>query len=141
MLTRTGPKFMALIITVGLIVTAGCGEIIDTETRYGSITLAWVKPTLNTDGTTAVGQIAGYRIYYGRQSGKYSKVITIDDPDTLILTIQNLLTTQWFFAATAYNIYGNESDYSDELSSLISPVSVPETASQTNPLFFASLIE
>jgi fibronectin type 3 domain-containing protein len=57
----------------------------------------------------------GYRIYYGEASGIYSK--NIDIGNTTTCTVVNLERGKtYYFAATAYNILGLESDFSTEVS-------------------------
>jgi hypothetical protein len=60
--------------------------------------------------------LAGYRLYYGTSLSIYSVVITVGDVTEYEL--ENLYlyeSMSYFFALTAINIYGNESDFSDEL--------------------------
>lgn len=58
--------------------------------------------------------LAGYRIYYGTESRVYPHSIDVGNQTTC--TIVGLTATgKYFIAATAYDIYGNESDYSGEL--------------------------
>ena len=58
--------------------------------------------------------LAGYRVYYGLTSGDYNKVIDVGNQISCI--ISGLLDTTYYFAVTAYDTSGNESDYSDEVS-------------------------
>lgn len=58
--------------------------------------------------------LAGYKIYYGTSSGIYNK--SIDVGDTTLFTVKGLeFDTTYFFSATAYNIYGGESNFADEI--------------------------
>ena len=58
--------------------------------------------------------LAGYNIYYGTASGEYSH--RIDVGITTGYTVENLKEGEtYYFAATAYDHYGNESDYAIEL--------------------------
>jgi hypothetical protein len=86
----------------------------DSEISPGSssITLAWDPPTENTDGSSLTN-LAGYKIYYGTSSNNYTKSIDVGNATTV--TIDNLSPGLWCFAVIAYNISGNESDYSTEL--------------------------
>ena len=69
--------------------------------------------TLQWDSNTE-SDLAGYRIYYGTSSGMYEK--SIDVGDTTLYTVKGLaFETTYFFSATAYNIYGGESEFADEI--------------------------
>jgi hypothetical protein len=68
------------------------------------ITLAW-DPSPDTN-------VTGYRLYYGPTSGTYTNsVTTVSNQVTVVLTN----TRSAFFAATATNAAGMESDYSNEV--------------------------
>ena len=74
------------------------------------------------DGTS-LQDLAGYKVYYGRVSGNYSKVIDIgltDTPDAPRNTIKDLEEGgRYCFTITAYNELGIESGYSNEVCELI----------------------
>jgi hypothetical protein len=89
-----------------------------TQTGIGSVTLAWSPPLQNDDGS-ALTDLAGYRIYYGTQSGNYSEVIEIDNPGISTYVVQNLPPATYFFSSTAFNQGLVESDYSNEASRLV----------------------
>ena len=74
--------------------------------------LSWTAPTTNEDGTP-LNDLAGYRLYYGTQPGQYSNVITVGDYTTA--EIGSLGTGTYYVTVTAYDIYGNESTYSNEI--------------------------
>jgi hypothetical protein len=59
--------------------------------------------------------IAGYKLYYGTVSGEYAE--PVDVGNVITGNVPGLqLGTLYFFAATAYNTSGLESDFSDEIS-------------------------
>jgi hypothetical protein len=59
--------------------------------------------------------IAGYKIYYGKASGTYESVIDVGNQTTY--TIPGFLEgVDYYFTVTAYNTYGLESSFSDEVS-------------------------
>lgn len=64
--------------------------------------------------------LAGYKIHYGSTSGQYDQVVDCNLPETVDgrvhYTIHDAPATLTYFAATAYDTDGNESDYSNELS-------------------------
>lgn len=82
-------------------------------------TLSWYAPTANSDGTILTN-LAGYKIYYGMSSRNYSQVIDVGNVTTY--TVTNLTGgITYYFAATAYNIFGIESAYSNEVSKTADP--------------------
>ena len=83
-----------------------------------SVTLSWVPPTENTDGTPLVN-LKGYEIHYGNASGAYSTTIPIDNPGITRYVIDGLGAGTYFFAVTAHSASGVESDFSGEVSTTI----------------------
>lgn len=82
-----------------------------------ALTLAW-DPNTEDD-------LAGYSVYYGIQSGNYDSVI--DAGNVAQYTVSNLEPeTQYYFAVTAYDTSGNESDLSEEVGSITSEAPPPE---------------
>lgn len=77
----------------------------------GSVTLSWLPPTLNEDGTP-LNDLAGYRIYWG-QAGNYGNSATIDNPGVTSFVVDNLSPGTYEFVSTAFNSAGVESDYSN----------------------------
>ena len=80
------------------------------------ITLAWDPVTTNVDGTP-IEDLAGYRLYYGTSSGNYTHVIDVGNVTEY--TVYNLKSGVYYFAVTAYDVAGNESDFSNEISVLL----------------------
>lgn len=77
-----------------------------------SVTLSWTPPTQNADGSTLT-DLAGYKIYYGVSEGNYPNVIIIDNPGIATYVVENLTPATYFFAATAFNSNGIESEFSN----------------------------
>ena len=84
-----------------------------TQMALGSATLIWMPPTQNDDGTPLT-DLAGYRIYYGTQSGKYTRTVTVRNPGLSTYTIDSLTPNTYYFVSTAVNALGGESLYSNE---------------------------
>ena len=78
----------------------------------GSATLSWTPPTTRADGT-ALSNLASYRIYYGTQSGALSTRIDVNNPGVSSYVVTNLAAGAWFFAVTAVDSTGAESDRSN----------------------------
>lgn len=74
-----------------------------------SVPLAW-------DASTS-SNISGYKVYYGNASRSYSTIKTIGNQTTY--TVDGLGMGTWYFAVTAFDKDGNESDFSNEVSKFI----------------------
>jgi hypothetical protein len=75
--------------------------------RAGDVTLAW-DPSPSPDA-------AGYNVYYGVGSRTYTNKIDVGKATSVRISgLQP--TTRYYFAATAYDIAGLESDFSPEVS-------------------------
>ena len=84
------------------------------QTAEGSVTLSWAAPTQNSDGS-ALTDLAGYKIYYAKNSGSYDQEIQIDNPSITTYVVEQLSPATYYFAATAFNSSGVESAYSAEV--------------------------
>jgi hypothetical protein len=84
----------------------------------GTATLSWNPPTENTDGT-ALLDLAGYRIYYGRNEGQLNRTIVINNPGLTRYVVENLAQANWYFAMTSVNTDGVESRRSSTVSKKI----------------------
>ena len=87
--------------------------IIVEPTGVGSVTLSWQPPTEREDGTPLTA-LAGYRLFYGRSSRDYTEEVRIDNPGVTTHVIDNLGSGTWYFAMTAIDADGLESDLSAE---------------------------
>ena len=77
----------------------------------GELTLSWDQ--------NAETDLAGYKIHYGPNSGNYTNSINVGN--NIIYTVDNLTEGQrYYFAVTAYDNSGNESDYSQEVNAVVS---------------------
>jgi len=90
----------ALLIIFGIV-------LISSPTLAAHLDLAW-HPNTEPD-------LAGYRVYYGTASGDYTDYVDIEGSTSV--RIGDLMDdTEYFVALTAYDIDGNESDFSAEVS-------------------------
>lgn len=89
------------------------GILAFTETAFGAVVrISWSG---NTES-----DLDGYKVYYGNSSQQY--LGSLDVGDTTSVDVSNLgegLT--YYFAVTAYDVNGNESGYSQEVS-----IAIPE---------------
>jgi hypothetical protein len=78
-----------------------------TDSHAGQATLAWDPPAVSTD-------VTGYMIHYGTASGTYSQ--SADAGNTTSYAVTNLTDGRtYYFAVTAYNAAGYQSEYSNEV--------------------------
>jgi hypothetical protein len=88
--------------------------VINRESKgTGTATLSWEAPTQRTDGT-ALTDLAGYTIHYGRMSGVYDYQIDVNTPGVATYVVENLVPGDWYFSLSAYDSAGLESDFSNE---------------------------
>src|SRR5215813_10870107 len=92
-----------------------------TPAQAMQVQLAWDAP-VQANGTP-VPNLAGYKLYYGSQSGQYQTVIPVGM--TTMYTVTNISAGQtYYFAATAYDTAGTESAFSNEVS--VIPGTIPQ---------------
>jgi PKD repeat protein len=85
--------------------------------------LTWNAPSTNTDNTPLT-DLAGYRLYYGEQSGIYTQNIDVGNLTTYMLAGLNGGQT-YYFVMTAYDTSENESAFSDETNATTLPDPAP----------------
>jgi hypothetical protein len=83
-----------------------------------AVSLAWVAPTQNSNGTP-ISDLAGYKIHYGTASANYTKVVAVSNPSLSRYVLDSLESGTYFFAITAYNSKGIESTLSGEISATL----------------------
>jgi hypothetical protein len=90
------------------------------QTALGVVTLSWVAPTENSDGS-ALMDLSGYKIYYRKNSdsGSYDQEIQIDNPSVTTYVVEQLSPATYYFAATAFNSSGLESSFSGEVTRIV----------------------
>ena len=89
---------MALVFLVILLALPQIGSAAE-------ITLAW--------DANAESDVAGYKVYYGTASGKYTHSV---DVGNVTQTTLHVSKKKYCIALTAYDTYGNESGFSNEVS-------------------------
>ncbi len=80
----------------------------------GSITLNWGPPTENEDGSTLT-DLAGYKIYFGENSGSYENDIDVPNAAVTNYIVEGLTAESYAFVVTAYSESGIESTFSNEV--------------------------
>jgi hypothetical protein len=82
----------------------------------GSATLTWAAPSTNEDGTP-LSSLGGYKVYYGTTPGVYT---SINVGPVSSAQVAGLTTgAVYYFAVSAYDSSGNESDLSEVVSKVI----------------------
>lgn len=100
------PFLLFIFLLIGLAVFISGGS----EARAEQVALAW-----DANGES---DLAGYKLHLGTASNAYHTVFDVGNQTSY--TVPNLdRGTTYFFAVTAYNTQGNESDYSNEISKTV----------------------
>ncbi|NOZ80680.1 MAG: hypothetical protein GXP63_03320 [DPANN group archaeon] len=129
------PHAVIISLTMILLALSGCGagdSGITGLTGDGSSSaddltnakLQWDAPTTNEDGTPLT-DLKGYKVYFGPSSGDYQYSIDVGDEtsvplSTIVDSLDDIPPTLCV-VVTAYDTYGNESDYSNEVCKDIIP--------------------
>lgn len=98
--------------------SASSGGSTATTPKVTSVTISWVPPTENTDGTTLTN-LSGYDIHYGTASHKYTQTITVSNPGLARYVMANLSPGTYYFAVAAVNSSGTESPLSAEVTATV----------------------
>jgi hypothetical protein len=93
-------------------------EVVAPGAAPGAVTLSWMPPTENEDGSYLV-DLAGYWIYWGNNPGQYTNWMRIDNPGLASIVIEDLVPGTWEFAMTSFNAAGVESNLSNAISRFV----------------------
>ena len=83
-----------------------------TDSTSQTAIVSWTPPVQRTDGS-ALTDLAGYRVYYGKGLNSLTQIIDIRNVGQTSQFIDNLDTGTWYFAVTAYTNDGLESEMSN----------------------------
>ena len=83
-----------------------------TGAATGSVTLSWSAPTTDADGGPVTG-LAGYRIYMGADPADLALRAGVSGAASTTFEISGLASGTYYFAVTAYNASGVESEKSN----------------------------
>ena len=83
-----------------------------------AVTLSWLPPTENVDGSTA-SDLAGYKIYYGSSAGSYAHSVVVANPGLTSYVVDSLGAGTWHFAMSAFDKAGQESALSAEVTRVL----------------------
>lgn len=93
-------------------------KVVQAASTKSPVTLSWVPPTQNVDGTKLTN-LAGYQIYYGKVSGQYAYSVSVGSPSITSAVIENLDPATWYFAIRAVTSSGTQSNFSAQLSKTV----------------------
>lgn len=99
--------------------TLGPFTITVSDVGGGSAALSWAPPTENSDGS-ALSNLAGYQVRYGRSASNLDQTVTVDNPSVTRYVVENLSSGTWYFAVVAVNAAGATSEPSNTASKTIS---------------------
>lgn len=99
------------------------------EASASQVTLAWDPPETFADGSP-VTTINGYKVFTGTAPGSYSQTENVGNLTSW--TVTNLADgATYYFAVTAYDNAGNESNFSNEISTTIASAPLTWTLTAT----------
>lgn len=99
--------------------TLAAFSITVTDVAAGSATLEWTPPTRNSDGT-ALTNLAGYQVRYGREASNLDQTVSLDNPSINRYVVENLSAGTWYFAVVSVNSAGVTSSLSNTSNKTIS---------------------
>jgi fibronectin type III domain protein len=125
------PWFMAIfsrpMLCVCVLYVSTLCSLTQATTTGMTLQLFWNAPTMNRD-SSPLQDLAGYKLYYGESSGKYTTPIDVGTPTTY--TLQGLeVGHTYYIAVSAYDTAGNESALSAELIIVMTPAGPQEQVS------------
>ena len=103
---------LAFILVLPLVACSG-GDGGSSGSSGSSPVLSWVAPSEREDGTgLGLSEIAGFRIYYGTESGNYSDTISIDDHSAIQVMLAGIPSGTYYTVMTVVDTDGRESSFS-----------------------------
>ncbi len=100
-------------ISAGASNVEGSGISSATSSTAGAVTLSWLPPTKNTDGSTLT-DLSGYKIFYGTSPDALTKRIDLKNAGLTSYVIENLAVGRdYYFAITAINSSDLQSEFSN----------------------------
>jgi len=105
----------------GIRITVSGGGTSDTSPAFsvevvaaasGSATLTWQPPTQNADGSPLTN-LVGYSVYWGLTPSDLSNSTRINNAGITSYLVEQLTPATWYFAITARDADGDESDFSN----------------------------
>ena len=79
----------------------------------GLLQVGWTPPSTNTDGTP-LDDLQRYRLYFGKESGRYRNMVVVGDPSRTQRSVRVPLG-RYYVVMTAMNAADRESEVSNEI--------------------------
>jgi hypothetical protein len=109
---ETATRLQLTTVFVIALVLAGCSITSTGSTSSsgapGTVTLSWIAPTDNTNGTPLT-DLAGYHIHYGTTPDNLTKSIDLTGTGTTEYEVSGLTAGTYYFSISAYTAMGTES--------------------------------
>ena len=115
---------LSLVLIFSLVACAGgdggtgihSGSISNPSGSNTALSLTWVAPSERADNTgLSLSEIAGYRIYYGTETGNYQNQIEVNDGSAEQAQIVGVSSGAYYLVMTTIDTDGRESSYSPEV--------------------------
>ena len=116
---------LTLVLIFSLVACAGgdggagnhSGLISNPDGSIAALSLTWAAPSEREDNTgLSLSEIAGYRIYYGTETGNYQNQFEVNDGSAEHAQIVNVPPSgAYYLVMTTIDTEGRESSYSSEL--------------------------
>ena len=87
-------------------------DIVVQAVANGGVLVTWLPPTENTDDSP-LQDLAGFNVYWGTELGDLPNRVTIESPGVTAQMFADLAPGTYYFATTAFNAAGLESDLSE----------------------------
>ena len=97
---------------------SGLENVRGTIERIAYATVGWDAPTERVDGSP-IGALSAFKIYYGTAPGTLDKIVTVTDASARSARVYSLTPGTWYFAVTAIDAEGMESERSGVASKTI----------------------
>ncbi|MCU7861342.1 MAG: hypothetical protein KZQ86_16275 [Candidatus Thiodiazotropha sp. (ex Lucinoma kastoroae)] len=106
-------KYLIALSVIVLSQACGGGSS-STDSDTAHVELSWINPKTRSDGSyLLLSSIAGYRVYYGPDDKNLQPLLDIDGFYTDNYRVGVSTAGNYFFAITAYDTHGRESELSN----------------------------
>ena len=97
--------------------TGGSAVVMTSVSTLGEVSISWVAPSENVDGTPLV-DLQSYRIYVGEESRNYGQVIDVTNANSTSHAF-TVPSGEYYVTMTALDTGGNESAFANEILKII----------------------
>jgi hypothetical protein len=87
-------------------ILAGCSTVLtQLGVTSGWAVVSWTPPTTTANGS-ALTDLAGYELFYGRRPSELKHIVKIPDVHVTRMIVRGLDSGTWYFVVTAYTRSG-----------------------------------